>query len=757
MRRLVWLCLWLLVSLSSAGSLLAEEPVEPDVRFGLVLVPPHSPWPERAVAAGAGSNRYQLNWWDVEPEPGWFNWSVPDEEIAALRAAGIEVTVLLHAPPAWAREPGYRWVPRNLDLPWDAPQNVWGRFAFEVARRYRGQVRYYEILNEPDLRQYWDGSPVQYARLLAVAYQAIKAADPDAQVVMAGMAHWINPQFAEQVLQALHDMPGAAEHNFYFDVAAWHWYSRVDLLYERVRWARDLLARYGMGDKPIWINETNLPVWGDGPGPQQPAQGFGTPDEQAAFIVQAFANAFAAGAERVFVFRLNDGFMDQTFGLMRNDGAPRPAYLAYRTTARWLGHARFVTRQVYPNSVVTVFRRPTGERVSVVWNTTESWITFELSALADEGLLVTPDGSTVRLVAEEGVYRFDLPPGRRQTLPDGQSVLVVGGMPVFIVEQDMTPPHVEMVPLPLLSADENVTLRWYTVTPSGAPVDRYEVEIRVDNGEWQPWITVKEPTVTLAGEMGHRYAFRVRAVDINGLRSPWPPDDQPMAETIIGGAVTGRLVNLFDEPLVHERVCLGQQWCTFTDGAGFFRLEGLPPGRYAVSVLGWDVRTTVAVRAGEETVLTTVRPRLPTGLLRNSEFDGLRGWIPVPREGVRVVRGSVTFARLTAGAQVAQVVEFPSEGDAALWLRYRTNGAGLDVRLIGLGKSRQDQRLFLDRDTLGEWREVAFDMSAWAGQRVVLVVRAEGLGGTLDLDTVWAGEPPQRQGIYLPLIMSGKP
>ncbi len=756
MRRLILLCVCLLVGFSSASSLLAQEPVQPDVRFGLVLVPPRSPWPERAVAAGAGSDRYQLNWWDVEPEPGWLNWTIPDQEIAALRAAGMEVTVLLHAPPAWAREPGYQWVPRNLDSPWSAPENVWGRFVFQVARRYRGQVRYYEIFNEPDLPEYWDGSPAQYARLLAVAYQAIKAADPDAQVVMAGMAHWANPRFAEQVLQALRDMPSAAEHGYFFDVAAWHWYSRVDLLYERVRWARDLLARYGMGDKPIWINETNLPVWGDGPGPQVPTKGFGTPEEQAAFIVQAFANAFAAGAERVFVFRLNDGFMNQTFGLMRNDGAPRPAYLAYRTAARWLGHARFVTRQVYPNGVVTVFRRPTGERVSVVWNTTETWTTFELSAVADEALLVTPDGSTVQLVADGGVYRFELPPGRREILPDGQHVLVVGGMPVFVVERDMTPPQVEVIPLPLLSAEENITLQWRAVTPSGTPVDRYEVEIRVDDGPWQPWVTVEEPSVTLAGEMGHRYAFRVRAVDVNGLRSPWPPDDQPMAETVVGGAVTGRLVTLFDEPLVHERVCVADR-CTVTDSAGFFRIEGLPPGRFRVSVLGWDVRDIAEVRAGEETVLPAVRPGRPPGWLRNSEFDDTRGWVAVPREGVRIVRGSTSFARLTAGAQVAQVVELPDKGQPTLWLRYRTNGVGLEVRLIGLGKGRQDRTLFFDRDTLGQWREVAFDMSAWAGARFLLVVRASGLEGTLDLDTVWLGDPPQRQGIFLPLIMSSTP
>ncbi|MDQ7030364.1 MAG: hypothetical protein Q9O62_11585 [Ardenticatenia bacterium] len=754
MRRRVGAWLGLLMWLSVVGPLAAQGPAAPDVRFGFVLVSPAAPWPARAVAAGAGSNRYQLNWWDVEPQPGQREWSLPDREIAALRAAGLDVTVLLHAPPAWAREPGYRWVPANLDLPWDDPNNAWGRFAHDVARRYRGTVRYYEIFNEPDLRAYWDGSPVQYARLLAVAYRAIKAADPEARIIMAGMAYWSNPRFVEEVLQALRDLPGAADEGYFFDVAAWHWYSQADQLYDRVRWAQELLARYGMGDKPIWINETNLPLWGDGPGPQAPTPGFGTPEEQAAFIVQAFVNAFAAGAERVFVFRLDDGAMDQTFGLMRNDGLPRPAYLAYRTTARWLSHASFVTREVFSDAVVTVFRRPTAERVSVVWNTTEAWTTFTLPAVAKDAVLITPDGSSVRLVAEGGRYRFDLPPGRRHTEPDGRRVLVVGGMPVFIVEQDRTPPHVTVEPLPALSAAEELTLKWHVTRPSGAPVAFYEVQVSVDGGPWQPWRTVEEPTATLAGQMGRRYAFRVRAVDVNGLRPPWPPDDQPMAETVVGGAVVGRVVDLFGTSLAGEWVCVAGR-CVMTDEAGFFRVDGLPSGQFSVTVLGWDIQTTVSVRAGEETVVSALRPRLPSGWLRNSEFSWDGGWVHFPPDGFRLIRrGDETFARLDAGAQVAQGVLLPPERAATLWIRYRTGGAAVEVRLMLLKPTGGERLLFRDDDTLGRWREVALDMSTWAGTNVVVMVRADGEAGSIDVDTVWLGVPPARRALFLPLVVA---
>ena len=52
--------------------------------------------------------------------------------------------------------------------------------------RYRGRVAAWEVWNEPDNPPYWGGrqsTPQDYLDLLVPAYQAIKAADPDAKVV----------------------------------------------------------------------------------------------------------------------------------------------------------------------------------------------------------------------------------------------------------------------------------------------------------------------------------------------------------------------------------------------------------------------------------------------------------------------------------------------------------------------------------------------------------------------------------------------
>ena len=261
----------------SAGGL---PPVrDGDGRFGLCFIEPEEPWLSLAYDAGARVNRWQINWRDIEHEEGNFYYGWYDPQIRAMREKGFEISAILTYPPDWATEKG-SVVPRNLYLPYDDPANYWGRFVRKVVERYRGQIASWEIWNEPDLEIYWDGTAKDYYQLLKVAYQAAKAADPTCRVAMGGMSHWEDPRFFERVVRlAVHD-PEAPAHNYFFDAVAWHWYSRPSLLYDKALWCRQVLAKYGL-TKPIWVNETNVPLWGEWPGPETRQPDHATLDEQA--------------------------------------------------------------------------------------------------------------------------------------------------------------------------------------------------------------------------------------------------------------------------------------------------------------------------------------------------------------------------------------------------------------------------------------------------------------------------------------------
>src|SRR4029453_15818800 len=66
-----------------------------------------------------------------------------------------------------------------------------------------------------------------------------------------------------------------------------------------------------------------------------------TMDQQASYIIQAFALARAGGAQRMSIYKLVDERPEGPgglYGLVRNDGSMRPAFNAFRTAVRYLGN-----------------------------------------------------------------------------------------------------------------------------------------------------------------------------------------------------------------------------------------------------------------------------------------------------------------------------------------------------------------------------------------------------------------------------------
>ena len=118
---------------------------------------------------------------------GQYEWHEPDRIVEAARKHDLKILARVDITPAWARPPD---ADKTLHGP---PVNFqdYGDFLRDLAARYRGQIQAYQIWNEPNLMREWGGAPpdpVQYTALLKVAYEAIKASDPNAIVISAGLS-----------------------------------------------------------------------------------------------------------------------------------------------------------------------------------------------------------------------------------------------------------------------------------------------------------------------------------------------------------------------------------------------------------------------------------------------------------------------------------------------------------------------------------------------------------------------------------------
>ncbi len=299
----VWIACPLGTAAQDTGT---PAPQRLDPRFGIVETFAN---PGAATEAGAGFTRVILRWDVIQPggPADWKPANVPDPYIERELADGRQVVGLLIGTPAWASADGTadsRAVPK---------MDAWEAFARRMAAHYKGRIRHWIIWNEPDVWEQdhpgntWLGSEADYYRLLKTAYRAIKEVEPGSQVAMAGQTYfwdWSHGRrlYLDRLLDVIAADPEAPAHGFFFDIIPYHLYFNPTQAPQVLGEVRASLNRHGIAGKEVWIDETNAPPSDD---PQE--QPWSAPrfrislDEQAEFVIQQFAQAFAAGASRVAV------------------------------------------------------------------------------------------------------------------------------------------------------------------------------------------------------------------------------------------------------------------------------------------------------------------------------------------------------------------------------------------------------------------------------------------------------------------------
>jgi hypothetical protein len=391
------------------GVVTARQPLRGD-RFGV-----NESFFASALARGTGAtwSRWVVEWSEMQPGgAGDFNtFYIDDAALNREIGNGIRMSGMIKNTPGWAQRSaadGVRSVPLNLDAPVFVgntinPDNYWGAFVFRLASSYRGRIDTWMIWNEAEIPSSgpnavyntWTGTPAEYYRLLKVAYQAIKAANPQARVVLTPYSYFRDKETGggqtlpwwEQFVAAARADPEGPANGFFFDVLALNLYRNAHDLWDRVQGACSLqdnpqlcltstaadddyvteradrrgfsqrLTELGAPGKPIWLTEANAMPYDDGgvPGwnPAGRNDGFRiTQDEQASFVIQSLAIASVAGYERISWHKMQDDRPpppDELWGLARYADDPlnasparlRPAYTAYQVATRYLADAEW--------------------------------------------------------------------------------------------------------------------------------------------------------------------------------------------------------------------------------------------------------------------------------------------------------------------------------------------------------------------------------------------------------------------------------
>lgn len=338
--------------------------------FGLQMyndTSPASPYYTHMKNSGAAWVRAPIAWGRVEPTnttPANYNWSTADRVIGAMREGCMNMIITHVGAPGWAATASEGPIDKT-------PLSEFGQYIKALVERYDGdgfndapgspKIEYFEFYNEPDEGAVpgggrWGDDGDKYAAMLREARRALKEANPNAKVVFGGIAYdWfeddpVEPgpfrkEFLDDVLAA-----GGGAH---FDIMAYHFYPLFGNrwtgangvagdklgLRSKTKAIRDKLAAAGYPNKPIFITEMG---WHSDD--QQPTP-WGSPEYQARFVVELFAESLAANVPMSIWFSLHD-LGDYPFenGLVTEAATPavKPAYGVYQVAVAQLSPLRYI-------------------------------------------------------------------------------------------------------------------------------------------------------------------------------------------------------------------------------------------------------------------------------------------------------------------------------------------------------------------------------------------------------------------------------
>lgn len=221
-------------------------------------------------------------------------WGAVDEYLRLARAYHLEPLAVLTSTPGWMASCPRGTRSTQLYRCPPADPGEWGRAVGKIAAHTAGVIDDFEVLNEPDGRWSFLGSPHQYAELLANSYNAIHAADPGAQVVLGGLMHlgWRGIRWMNEMLAT----PGTYA-AYKFDVANIHMRVPPAQVGGTVcRW-QQFFASKGV-HRPLWVTETGYPAnrtHQETPGYRQGQR------SQARWLNAVIPTLLASGVDRVFV------------------------------------------------------------------------------------------------------------------------------------------------------------------------------------------------------------------------------------------------------------------------------------------------------------------------------------------------------------------------------------------------------------------------------------------------------------------------
>jgi len=354
----------------------------------------------------------QTSWATTNVADGVFNWNHLDQRVNQALSANLDVLYDLARTPSFAQcsptntacgsgnssivcayssgdgsdnSPGDCFPPSDLNSDGSGTNQHWISWVTAVATRYKGQIAFYEIWNEPNIPEMWQGTTPQLIRMAAdarciiIGDKGCSSLSTYSQTAIDPSAKMLTPAFTFPVTDlgpylsaSISGVTGTG--STLADVVAFHAYPGTGNPAENVLGDYHNVLQAMTGTQPVFDTEGS---WGRN---DNGTANLTDADQQAAFTARYLMVLQSAGVQRVYWygwdFRLSDdGDLWAPLGTEPGltSGGLTKAGVAYQQTESWLAGATLSTPCSNNGSIWTCgYTRSGGYQALAVWDKSQS-------------------------------------------------------------------------------------------------------------------------------------------------------------------------------------------------------------------------------------------------------------------------------------------------------------------------------------------------------------------------------------------------
>ncbi len=237
---------------------------------------------ETYAAAGVSYSKLQdafAIWGNIEPEPGQYQWGPLDALVLEYQQAGftgLQMDLAAHSP--WAVSTPPALGNQGDTFPKEEYLDDYAAYVTAIVERYDHDgvddmpgllypIHDYGV--EREFTGFWPGTAEEYVRLLRITYPAIKAADPEANVLLVALLMadvfdgnpspaeinrrlTVNTDFMRKSVPEIRTILAACDA---YDMVDFHSLGNYTEIPLTAAWIRQELQANGCGERPIWIGD----------------------------------------------------------------------------------------------------------------------------------------------------------------------------------------------------------------------------------------------------------------------------------------------------------------------------------------------------------------------------------------------------------------------------------------------------------------------------------------------------------------------